>query len=107
MILSSNRILFRNTLWTFDFIVKTCYAIRLCICEQLMPDNGGVSRLIGHINYILLMTLWSLMDGMRWSRRVRLSICVLLTMLHTTYSIDDMLHVKPHIVPFFGFDIDI
>lgn len=107
MLLSANRLLFRNTLWSFDFIVKTCYAIRLIFCYQLLRDRGDGSNLIGHINYMLLVTLWSLMDGLRWSRRVRLSISVLLTVLHTVYSVRDMLYMDPELVPFFGFEIDI
>ena len=87
LLLSVNKLLFRRTMFTFEFIIKVFYAIRLFMCKILEPGKADIPEHIGDCNYILLVTTISLVDGLQMRRKVKIILVALVSALYSSYAI--------------------
>eukprot|EP01084_Bolivina_argentea_P046362 85381_1 len=107
LLISVNKYLFKRSLFTFDFLVKTLYAIRLWICGTIY-NNYSVYWSFDYMATTLAIIAISLIDGFPFPNKIK-TIATLVIAMNYSFSAFDytFLPRDPDNIKLFGtFEID-
>ena len=102
LLLSVNKSLCRRMVFSFEFLVKIVYAIRLFLCKILARGDPDVPEYIGDSNYIFLVATISLIDGIEMNRKAKIVLVGLVSALYSTYAVVYTFFHEPLLFNLFG-----